>query len=246
VLGPGTASSLGNFWASASSWPATTTTPLFLAHGGALSLTAPAGAAPATPWTADPSRPIATLGGNNLVVSPCGPQDQRPVEAAFADSMALFSSTPFASTSIINGLITAQLWVTSSAVDTDVTAKLTDVFPTGESMLVQDGVLRLRWRDGPQARKPAAPLSPGVPVEVTVEVGFMSYVVNAGHRLRLALASSNSPRFSVNPNNGSPIWDNATAPVVAQNAVLADADHPSALILPLLDVSRIQELRVDL
>lgn len=246
VLGPGTASSLGNFWASASSWPATTATPLFLVHGGALSLAAPAGAAPATTWTADPAHPVATLGGNNLLVSPCGPQDQRPVEAAYVDSMALFTSAPFTSTAIINGLITAQLWVTSTAVDTDVTAKLTDVFPSGESMLVQDGMLRLRWRGGAQAREPAAPLAPGVPVEVAVEVGFMSYVVNAGHRLRLALASSNSPRFSVNPNNGRPLWDNATPPVVAQNAVLADADHPSALVLPLLDVSRMEELRVRL
>ena len=246
VLGPGIPGSVGNMWAAAPSWPATTSTPLFLLHGGLLSLSPPPSGAPppATPWTSDPAHPIPTLGGNNLIVSPCGPQDQRPLEAAFAGAMALFTSAAFTNAAVINGAIKVQLWVTSSAVDTDITAKLSDVFPTGESMLVQDGILRLRWREGPLARRPAAPLQPGVPVEVTVDVGFMSYVVNAGHCLRLALASSNAPRFSVNRQNGRPLFDNTTAAVVAENAVLTDADHPSALVLPILDAARLAELRV--
>lgn len=146
-------------------------------------------------------------------------------------------------------------------------------------MLIQDGVLRLRWREGPLAPRPAAPLVPGEAVEVTVEIGFMSYIVNAGHRyvvggvrtslraqssaaggaghsltaaplalapcsLRLALSSSNYKRFSLNPNTGRPLSDNTTAPRIANNAVLADADHPSALVLPVLDASRLAELRV--
>ena len=83
-----------------------------------------------------------------------------------------------------------------------------------------------------------------MPVEVTVEIGAMSYVLNAGHSVRLALSSSNSKRFSVNPQNGRPLADNSTAPLVARIAVLADAEHPSALVLPLLDAARLEELRV--
>ena len=248
VLGPGTTNSVGNFWASApGEWPSTTPTPYFLQAGGVLSPSPPpSGPAPPPPtsWVADPSRPVPTLGGNNLIISPCGPQDQRPVEAAHADSMALFTTAAFTDVAFINGMMTAQIWVTSTAPDTDVTAKLTDIFPSGESMLIQDGILRLRWREGPLATQPAAPLTPGEAVQVTVEIGFMSYAVNAGHRLRLALASSNAKRFSVNRNNGRPLTDNTTAPVVATNAVLHDAEHPSALVLPLLDPARLAELRV--
>jgi hypothetical protein len=242
VLGPGLPGSLGNLWASAPAWPATNATRLFLRAGGELQLVpAPSQEDPST-WTHDPASPIPTFGGNNLIISPCGPQDQSTVEADFASSMTTFATAPLEATLVINGMITAELWVTSSALDMDVNVKLSDVFPDGVSMLIQDGVVRMRWRNGTTATEPSL-LTPGVVYPVTVDVGWMSYIVNAGHAIRVAISSSNSPRFSVNPGTGLPLWPgNTTAPIVATNAVLHNADHPSALVLPLLDPEALQRL----
>jgi hypothetical protein len=179
-----------------------------------------------------------------LTLPLCGPQDQSSLEANFSSSLALFETELLQQPLIVIGTLRAELWVTSDAVDTDVAVKVTDVLPDGRSMLVQDGILRLRWRAGPYAAEPAPPLQPGVPVLAQVTVGTMAYAFSAGHRLRLAVSSSNWPRFSVNPNTGAPLNSSATAAVVASNAVLHEAQHASALILPVYDVEALQALRL--
>ena len=118
------------------------------------------------------------------------------------------------------------------------------MFPSGESMLLQDGIVRMRWRDGPFANATSPPLLPDTPCAVNVTVGHMAYAVSPGHRIAIAISSYNFPRFSVNPNSGRPVNDTAGPRVVAHNAVLHDALHPSALILPLLSVSAFEALRL--
>ena len=100
----------------------------------------------------------------------------------------------------------------------------------------------MRWRDGTAVAEPSL-LTPGATYRVDVDVGWMSYVFNAGHVLRLAISSSNSPRFSVNPGTGLPLWPgNTTAPIVATNSVAHDAARPSALVLPILAPEALQRL----
>jgi predicted acyl esterase len=81
----------------------------------------------------------------------------------------------------ITGTITAHLFVSSTANDTDLAVKLEDVFPTGESMLVQDGILRMRWRNGSMSTTPSL-MVPNQIYEVDVEIGFMSYIFNPLHQ----------------------------------------------------------------
>ena len=107
-------------------------------------------------------------------------------------------------------------------------------------MLVQDGIVRMRWRDGPFANATAPPLLPGAPYAVNVTVGHMSYAFSTGHRIAVAISSYNYPRFSANPNNGEPLSDPAGPRVVARNQVLHDAAHPSALVLPLLTLDAVK------
>lgn len=145
--------------------------------------------------------------------------------------MAVFTSGPLSSNFVVCGPITATISFVADAVDVDIAVTLLDVFPSGEAMLVQDGIVRARWRGGPFATEPTL-LTPGETYTVEVEVGFMAYVYNAGHRIRMAVQGSNAPRFSVNPNNGSPLTDNSTAAVVARTVVLLGGVAPSVLALP--------------
>ena len=66
-----------------------------------------------------------------------------------------------------------------------------------------------------------------------------SYVLAAGHALRLAVTSSNAPRFSVNPNNGRLLADPgaAAANVSATNALYHSAARPSRVMLPLVELA---------
>ena len=244
VMGSGVPGDGGNVWAGGSfaQFTATTNTSWFLAAGGQLvPQAAPAGSSGATTWLADPAQPVPTLGGNVLTLPQCGPHDQRPVETNHSVSMALFDSAPLLQPLHVHGRVSAQLWVSSSAVDTDVMVKITDVYPSGQSMLLQDGALRLRWRDGPSVR--AAPLVPGQAYLVSVDLGWTSYWLSTGHRLRVALSSSNAPRFSINPNNGDAINGTAAA-VVAKNSVWHDATHLSHLTLPTLPADALRTLVV--
>ena len=215
--------------------------PLYLSGGGQLSAAPPPPAPPST-WLADPAAPIPTLGGNVLTLPLCGPQDQRPVQAPHASHMASFATAPLQQPLMLHGEVLAQLHVSSSAADTDVTAKLMDVYPSGETMLLVDGVVRMRGRGGLYAPRFSAPLLPSAVYAVNVSLGWFSYLVTPGHALRLDLASSNWPRFSVNPNTGQPLALNTSTPVVATNAVHHDPAQPSALLLPLFDLQALVEI----
>jgi len=147
----------------------------------------------------------------------------------------------------ISGPIWVRLFVSSSAVDTDFTAKLVDEYPPsvdypeGYAMNIQDGIVRARLRSFIQAglgyRRIYAqrnePLTPGEIVEVTIELWSASVLFRAGHRIRLDVSSSNFPRFDVNPNTGEAFAERVLAPVVAHNVVHVGETHPSCVMLPI-------------
>jgi predicted acyl esterase len=135
-----------------------------------------------------------------------------------------------------------------TAVDGDVAVKVTDVFPTGESMLVQDGILRLRWRDGPFSTSPSL-LTPNMLVAVNVSVGFMSYVFNPLHSIRVSIAGSNFPRFSSNTQDGSPVNATGATNVTSTVSVFGAYEGQgigavSALYLPTLPLQTLLDMRV--
>jgi hypothetical protein len=126
--------------------------------------------------------------------------------------------------------LTAEIYVSSSAPDTDLTAKLVDVWPNGFAQNLADNIQRLRYRNA--AEKPEL-LQPGKIYKVVIDVGATSNVFRAGHRLRLELSSSNFPRFDRNLNTAeSP--ENGTRFVSAENRIYHDAEHPSAIVLPVI------------
>ena len=130
----------------------------------------------------------------------------------------------------VTGPVTFELWASSSAVDTDFTAKLVDVSPGGFAMNLTDGVLRMRYRDSQE--KPEL-MNPDQIYKISVDLWATGNVFKKGHILRLEVSSSNFPRFDRNLNTGA---DQATSRefVSATNMILHDAEHPSALLLPVI------------
>ena len=136
----------------------------------------------------------------------------------------------------MTGPTTVHLWVSSSALDTDFTAKLVDVhpanedYPDGYDMLLNDSIIRCRYREGFDRE---VLLEPGIPVAVTITLPPTSNLFDRGHRIRVDISSSNWPRLDVNPGTGEPIGRH-THQVVAEQTVYLDADRPSRVVLPVI------------
>ncbi|BCJ85327.1 CocE/NonD family hydrolase [Effusibacillus dendaii] len=130
----------------------------------------------------------------------------------------------------VTGPMEAELWASSSAQDTDFAVKLTDVYPDGRSIIIQDNILRARYHE---SREKETLLTPGEIYEFTIDLGPASNIFKAGHRIRADVASSNYLRFDNTPNTGHK-WGEDAETVVAKNTIHHDAEHPSHIILPII------------
>jgi putative CocE/NonD family hydrolase len=138
----------------------------------------------------------------------------------------------------VTGPIDVTLYVASSAVDTDFTAKLIDEYPPsrwhprGYALNLTDSIVRLRYRNGGEPEF----VEPGTVVEVTITLYPTSNLFVAGHRIRVDVSSSNFPRFDANPNTGDPAGTERTL-IVANNTVHHSSRYPSHITLPLIPAS---------
>jgi putative CocE/NonD family hydrolase len=136
------------------------------------------------------------------------------------------------------GPVTLELYAKSSAVDTDFTAKLVDVWPNGFAQNLTEGIVRARYRD---SQETPTLITPGQVYKFNVDVWATSNVFKKGHTLRLEISSSNFPRFDRNLNTGRNRYLKASEDInsepplrSATNVIYHDAEHPSALILPVV------------
>jgi putative CocE/NonD family hydrolase len=202
-----------------------------LSGNGSLSTTAPADEKP-DQYVYDPNDAAPTVGGP-LCCGPAppaglGPQDQRSVEAR--SDVLIFTTPALSRDTEVTGPISLDLYVSSSAVDTDFTGKLVDVWPNGFAQNLTEGILRLRYRNSQEKPELA---NPGETYHITVDLWATSNVFLAGHKLRLEVSSSNFPRFDRNLNTGD---DQArgTRMVRATNTIYHDKSRPSAVALPIV------------
>ena len=217
----------GNTWRTASDWPVPSTRVHYYFHeGGILDANAPASREKPDTYVFDPANPVPTIGGANLSGTR-GPYDQRPIESR--SDVVLFTTSVLDKYVEVTGTVLVKLWGSSSAVDTDFTAKLCDVYPDGRSMIVCDGIVRARHRNS--MRKEAF-MIPGKVYEFTIDLWETCIAFNAGHRIRVAISSSNYDRFDVNPNTGEP-FNKHTHMVPATNTIFHDATRPSHVVLPI-------------
>lgn len=183
---------------------------------------------PPDTFTYDPRNPVPTAGGAvccNPKIFPWGPMDQRAVEKR--RDVLVYSTPPLTADLEATGPVQVVLYASSTAPDTDFTAKLVDVSPDGAARNLTDGILRTRYRDSLDAPKL---MTPGSVYRMTIDTGVTSNVFRPGHRIRVEISSSNFPRFDRNPNTGRPVADDKDLRKAVQT-VFRDHERHSYLLL---------------
>jgi putative CocE/NonD family hydrolase len=232
----------GGVWKSAEQWPLETTElSYFLADGGILQTSGNVKEGRRT-LVSDPLKPTPTLGGryglgnwspNCSANQTCstkylGCDNNEPVNTR--PDVLSFVSAALPQEIEITGAAKTTLWVSSDARDTDVFVKLIDVYPDGVALLIAEGQLRMRYRDGLQ--KPVD-MVPGKMYEVQLELGSASNLFARGHRIRIDIQGSNFPHFEPNRNTGIHAGS-AARPSVARNSVHFSSSRPSKISLPMV------------
>lgn len=130
----------------------------------------------------------------------------------------------------ITGPLTVTLFAASSARDTDFTAALVDVFPHGYTHLIQEGIIRARYRNSDSE---ASLIEPGKAYKYTIDLWATSYLIKEGHKIRVEVSSSNFNRWDRNPNTGNEFGLDAEI-IKATQTILHDTEHPSYITLPII------------
>jgi hypothetical protein len=241
---------VGGHWRDEHEWPLAraVSTPYYLHSDGVLSPRKPANEAPVS-YQYDPHHPVPTLGGNissegtlmargamnqrcKQEVWTC--EDSRPLAAR--NDVLVFQTPALDRDVEVTGPLVVKIWASSSALDTDFTAKLVDVyppnkdFPQGVDLNIGDGIVRARYR---ASLTHAELMKPGQIYEFTIELYPTSLLFAKGHKIRLDISSSNFPHFDLNPNTGEPLGDNRRW-ATAVNTIYHDAQHPSQILLPIV------------
>ena len=220
-----------NRWRGEQEWPlARTVYQDWHLHGnGRIDPAAPATSDPEEFWL-DPDDPVPTVGGATLMNGKYlrGPVEQARVEARH--DVLLYTSEPRQAPLEVTGPLRLVAWVAAETADTDVVARLCDVHPDGRSFHVADGILRLRFREGPNAPHP---LVPGDVYRVEVDLWSTAHVFLPGHRLRLQVRASDFPRYDRCPGDGrtSGVADRV---LPQRNRLFHDPDRPTHLVLPVI------------
>ena len=230
-----------NEWRSSDVWPlAGTEYRKFYLHSGGransrygdgkLSLTAP-GEQPADEFVYDPATPVMSLGGQACCTgmeTGAGSYDQSTNE--MRNDVLVYSSEVLQEGLDVTGPLKVVLYVSSSAKDTDFTAKLVDVYPDGKAYNIQEGARRMRYRE---SLVTPVWVEKGKVYEISLDLHVTSNYFGPGHRIRLEISSSNFPRFDRNLNTGGNNYDEAEWQVAA-NTVHHSAEHRSHIVLPVI------------
>lgn len=216
-----------NEWRTASSWPPADAreTQLFLEPDGRLSGDEPPHDSAPDHYVYDPENPTPTVGGSvvSWLYTP-GSVDVSEVQAR--PDVLTFTSEPLAADLDVVGPLRMTLYASSSAVDTDFGARLSDVFPDGRVLQLQNVMLRARYRDVDNPEL----LEPGRVYRFEIDMWATANRFKAGHRLRVDISSSDFPKLDRNSNLGG-------APgrsVPATQSIYHDRERPSHLSLSVI------------
>jgi predicted acyl esterase len=216
----------GNVWREAMDWPpAAKPTKYFLQESGSLQSEPPKTSSVGTSYQSDPLNPM-EIAGRSFP----GAKDARPFE--IQKEVRTWTTEPLVQPLELTGEILAEVWVKSTATDSDFILRVSDVYPDGRSILLMDYPIRARYRDGFDRQHL---LTPGEPAKLTWRIGWTSIVLNQGHRLRVTISSTGSPLYEPNNQTGGPQtldWMKQTQK--ATNTILHDPEHPSHVILPIM------------
>lgn len=220
----GEADAPGNVWREAADFPpAFNTLPLYIRENGLLSQQLPDSDTGSTSWISDPLKPCQIPG----TAFP-GAADARDFEQQA--EVRTFTTDVLAEPVEWTGRIKAELWLSSTAPDTDVIVRVSDVYPDGRSILLVDYPWRVRYRDGLDKE---ILMKPGEIVPVRFDVGWISQIFNRGHRIRVTIASTGAPLYEPNPQNGKPFTlEMPPDAAAATNTLHHNRTHASRILAP--------------
>ncbi|MDQ1328007.1 MAG: uncharacterized protein QG641_1292 [Candidatus Poribacteria bacterium] len=177
----------------------------------------------------DPENPVLTLGGQ-ISTHPelQGPRDRRSIQER--DDVLVYTSATLEKDLEVTGPVEVKLYAASSAMDTDFTATLTDVYPDGKVVHICEGIRGASFRES--LENPTL-IEPEKVYEYTISLWETSNVFKAGHQIRLEISSSNFPRYARNQNTGNPLGMSAEIKK-AKQTIYNDSQYPSHLILPVI------------
>jgi len=170
----------------------------------------------------DPKKPVSTIGS-------MGPYDQTDLEKR--EDVLVYSTKILKKNIEVTGPVTVILYASSSAVNTDFTAKLVDVYPDGRAIRLCEGIIRASFRD-----PDAAPsnIQPGKVYKYHIDLWATSNVFKKGHQVRVEISSSSFPRFDRNLNTGN-FFATDTTYVKATQTIYHSKEYPSCIVLPVIE-----------
>jgi len=179
----------------------------------------------------DPADPVPSLGGHTCCTgsdTEAGGYDQAAIE--LRKDVLVYTSPMLKEGLEVTGQLKAVLYVSSSAVDTDFTVKLVDVYPDGRAFNIQEGAMRMRYRDSLAS---ATFMTPGEIYKIEVDLNATSNYFSAGHKIRIEVSSSNFPRWDRNLNTGGNNHGESSW-MTANNRIYHSVQYPSHIVLPII------------
>jgi len=179
-------------------------------------------------FTYDPEDPVPSIGSQYQTFDFCGPRDRSHIQ--LRPDVLTFTTDVLTEDLEITGPISATVWASSDAIDTDFTATLTDLEPEGKAIALCEGIVRARFRDGTENPQM---IIPGKIYKFDIDMWNTSNSFNKGHRIRIEISSSNFPRYNRNLNSGNPIASD-TDITIANQTIYHGSQYPSHINLPLI------------
>ena len=217
----------GNLWRTAKDFPPPSQeVSMYLQAGGALSRTKPTAEKSSTSYRSDPLHPMNIPGRAFPGARDAGPFEKQP-------DVRTFTTAPLVEPVEWTGRVHAEIYLSSTAVDTDLIVRVSDVYPDDRSILIVDYPWRVRYREGFDHE---AMMQPGKVYKVVFPVGWMSQVFNKGHRIRVTVASTGAPLYEPNPQNGKALTiEFPEDSVKATNTIHHSRVNASRIIAPVVE-----------
>ena len=199
-------------------------------HSGALAEARASSGAAADSWTYDPlnTRP----GAAEPEDDPAPLTSQRAAMNLYGEGL-VYHSEPFGAATEITGFVKLTVWLKMDVPDTDLEADLFEILPDGGSVSLTSDTMRARYRESLREAKP-------VPAGATEKYVFDNFTffsrrIAKGSRLRLIVSSVNSTGAEKNYNSGGMVAaETGKDAKTAHITLIHDAEHPSALELPMV------------
>jgi len=176
----------------------------------------------------NPDNPVPTIGGQSQLIEHCGPQNRYEIETR--DDILIYTTNKLKYDTEVTGKIEIVLYASSSAIDTDFTATLVDVYPDNKCIHISDGIIRTKFRESYE--NPSL-ISPNNIYTFVFPLWETSNVFKKNHKIRLEISSSNFPRFNRNLNTGKDMYDDKKI-IICNQKIYHNSSYPSHVILPII------------